>query len=446
MMTPLGFVLTLGLALLVLCSSRRMAAVSIIAAVCYLTEGQPLTLAGFHFTAIRFVLLAALIRVIARGELRELRLNTLDRSLIIYACAILIIATLRLGSVEGLVYQVGILYNVLLSYFVFRCLLRDEEDYREILAKFVVVIIPFALLMAFQSAAGHNLFYVFGGVLESSWIRDGHIRSQCSFRCPITAGAFGATFAMLFASGAFAGVRRRLALVGLAASLLILICAGSSGPILGLILGFLALASWPLRRQTGKICWGIVAVLVGLQISMKVPVWFLLGRVSDLVGGGGYHRAYVIDQFVNRFGAWWLTGLSDTSDWFPYQLADGQSDITNKFVADGLNAGLIGVILSVILVSRCFRRLGAGMKTMPRDEPANAKLLWGLGSTLVGSIGILFSVTYFDQSYVLWYFLLACIAGVEIRKKRRPAIGTMPKWSDRRQEEVVAAGRLTSAR
>src|SRR5262249_11561667 len=39
------------------------------------------------------------------------------------------------------------------------------------------------------------------------------------------------------------------------------------------------------------------------------------------------------------------------------------------------------------------------------------RLLWGLGSTLVGSIGILFSVTYFDQMHVVWYFLLACIAG-----------------------------------
>jgi hypothetical protein len=416
MTTPLGLLLTLILALMVFCLSRRMAAVATVAAICYLTEGQPLELGGFHFTSIRFVLLTGFLRLLARGELRQLRLNTIDRYLIAYASVILTISTLRLGTTQGFIYEIGILYNVLLSYFVFRGFLRGEGDCREFLGKFALVIVPFALLMVFQSATGHNLFWVFGGVSESSWIRDGHIRSQCSFRNPITAGAFGATFAMLFAGMVLAGGRSRNALVGLVASVLIVICAGSSGPIMGLVLGFVVLACWPLRRQSKKICWGIVALLIGLQLVMKAPVWFLLGRVSDLVGGGGYHRAVVIDQAVNRFSSWWFVGLDNTSDWFPYQLSDGQSDITNKFVSDGLDGGLLGLMLSVMLVARCFQRLGAAMRKNQGGEPGSSKLMWGLGSTLVGTIGILFSVTYFDQMYVMWYFVLACIAGLDTQK------------------------------
>jgi hypothetical protein len=68
------------------------------------------------------------------------------------------------------------------------------------------------------------------------------------------------------------------------------------------------------------------------------------------------------------------------------------------------------------LVVRCFQRLGAAIKTNRGYEPGTERLLWGIGSTLVGNLGVLFSVTYMDQMQVIWYFLLACIAGVEIRK------------------------------
>jgi hypothetical protein len=148
---------------------------------------------------------------------------------------------------------------------------------------------------------------------------------------------------------------------------------------------------------------------------MKAPLWFLIGRASDIVGGGGYHRAYLIEQFVNRFSSWWLVGVSNTSDWFPYQLDDGQSDITNMFVAAGVDAGLIGVILCVVMVVRCFQRLGIAVKAH-RGTPSE-KMLWGIGSTLVASVGILFSVTYFDQTYVMWYFFLACIGSLDVRKR-----------------------------
>ena len=418
-MTPLGLILTLIFVLLVLCRSRRTAAASIVLAVCYITQGQVIDAGVFHFTAIRIVILAGLIRVVMRGELSQIRFNRIDRILVTYACAIAIISTLRVGTLEQLVYQLGSLYNILLSYLVFRCLLRDKRDFREILRILALLIIPLACLIVYQCFTDRNLFSVFGGVDLSAMVRDGHVRSSGPFRSPIIAGAFGMTFAMLYASIFFAGGRTKVTAVGLVASLLILGCAHSSGPFLGLVLGFLALACWPLRRHTGTIRWGILAVVVGLALVMKAPVWFLLARFSDFVGGGGYHRAYLIDQFVNHFSSWWLAGTSDTHEWFPYHLSiNGQADITNAFVEAGVDGGLAGLILSVALVVRCFQRLGTAMKRSQGNEPATERMLWGIGSTLVASIGVLFSITYFDQMQVIWYFLLASIAGVEIRKKQ----------------------------
>jgi hypothetical protein len=413
-MTPLGVFITVSLALLVLSQSRQMAAVGIIAAVCSITQAQCLNV-GFHFTAIRLVLLAGLIRIVARGEARHFRMNGVDRALITSASALMIIPTLRVGTEGEMVYRLGVLYDVFFSYFVFRCLVRDERDVRLILQKVPFVIVPYSLLMVFEFFTDKNLFAVFGGVTDISWIRAEHVRSQGPFRNPIISGGFGATFAMLFASVLFSGTRSRSALVGLGASMLIVICARSSGPFLGLMLGAIAFGFWSLRRHTREILWGIVALLVGLQIVMKAPVWFLMGRVSDLIGGGGYHRAYLIDQAVRYFHTWWLAGTSDTAYWFPYQLPDGNADITNLFVASGVDAGLLGVILSIVVVVSCFRRLGAAMNANREHGRRTQRMLWGIGSTLVGNIGILFSTTYMDQMQVIWYFLLACVAGAYVR-------------------------------
>ncbi len=400
---------------MVLVASRRWAVLAVIMGVCYITQGQELDI-GFHFTAIRLVLLAGLARVVVRGELRQIRFNAIDKALIAYAFCLAVIATLRVGTSDEFVYQVGSLYNISLSYFVFRALLQGEQDIHRTLALLAFAIIPLALLMVFEARTGRNLFAVFGGVFETSMIRDDHIRSQGAFRSPITGGAFGATFALLFAGLLFARINRLAATVGLVICTVIVICARSSGPLLGFMLGLLALACWRFRQHTRKIRWGIVFSLMGLHFVMKSPVWFLLGRISDVVGGGGYHRAYLIDNFVKNFGTWWLAGTSDTSSWMATELSFGGADLTNQFVSDGVNAGLLCLILSVTLLVRCFQGLGNGMAGDPTLGSASEKLLWGHGATLVGTIGILFSVTYFDQMHVIWYFLLACIATLSVQR------------------------------
>jgi hypothetical protein len=415
-MTLLGYLLTLSLALVVTCCSRQIAALGMIAAVCYVTQGQVLDVFGFHFTSIRMVLLAALVRMLARGELSQLRLNAVDRTLMLYAFGIAIISTLRVGTVAELVYRAGCLFDVLLSYFAFRCFIREERDLREVLVKASFLIVPFAMAMVYESFTGRNLFGVLGGVDEHSWVREGHVRAAGAFRDPIMAGSFGATFFMLFAGGWFAGMRTRQVLPGLIASALTAFCGRSTGPVLGLAVGFLALACWTVRRQVKTLWWGLLAILLVLQFVMKAPVWFLMDRVSDVFGGGGYHRAYLIDQFLKHFSSWWLAGTSDTGNWFPYELPRGGADLTNRFVMDGVDAGLIGLILSILLVVRCFQRLGLAINRKRGNEPGTEKMIWTIGSTLAGTVGILFSTTYFDQMQVMWYFLLACIAGTDIRK------------------------------
>jgi hypothetical protein len=173
---------------------------------------------------------------------------------------------------------------------------------------------------------------------------------------------------------------------------------------------------------------------------MKAPVWFLIDRVGELVGGGGYHRAFLIEQFVNRFSSWWLMGTSHTSDWFPYTLADGTADITNRFVADGVDAGVVGLVVSIALIVSCFRRIGVALKSVRGIDSATERFLWGIGSTLVANVGILFSVTYFDQMYVVWYFFLACIGRVAVKAEPAKATVPVPRGAPRPATRITSSG------
>jgi hypothetical protein len=413
-MTFLGVVLTLLMVLVVYFSPRQWAVLGVMLAVCYITQGQQIPVLGFHFTTIRVVLLAGLIRVINRGEIRQLHLNSIDRCLIAYAVASIIIPTIREGTSQIFIYQLGCMYDAVLSYFVLRSLILTLEDAKIVLARMAFLIVPLAVCTVLEHITARNIFHVFGGVPEMAWMRDGHVRSMAVFRCPITAGSFGSTLGVLYLTLIYCGIHRRAALVGFAASLVIMIMAGSSGPLMGFGGGLVALGFWVLRDRMRVVRWSIFLTLLGLHLIMNAPVWFLMGRISDVVGGGGYYRAELIDQFVKSFSQWWLMGVSDTSDWMPTGTIFGGADITNQFVAVGVNGGLGLLIIYVAFIVKCFQQLGRERKAVETDsiQPdfQTSFLLWGMGATLFAHVLNLISVTYFDQMQVAWYLLIAMIS------------------------------------
>src|SRR5205085_3411503 len=142
-------------------------------------------------------------------------------------------------------------------------------------------------------------------------VRDGHVRCMGPFRSPITAGSLGATLSLLYLAPLWRALEGRTwlaglrsSVVGLGASLAIMIASHSSGPLLAFVGGLVALAFWRLREKMRRVRWGIALALLGLHLVMKAPVWFLIARISDIIGGGGYHRAALIDQFVSCFTSW----------------------------------------------------------------------------------------------------------------------------------------------
>jgi hypothetical protein len=156
-----------------------------------------------------------------------------------------------------------------------------------------------------------------------------------------------------------------------------------------------------------------------MGLIMKAPIWYLVAKVSSFSGGDGWHRSYLMDISFQNISLWWLAGmdLKLTANWFPYQIeATGAADITNEFLAFGLDAGIVSMALFIFLLVRVFQAIGQALNVV-RSAGGEAKeaeyLLWGLGCTLVVHISTWLGITYnFDQSYVIWFMQLAAISSV----------------------------------
>jgi hypothetical protein len=435
--SALGLSFTLFLGVIMFILPRRYAPIPMLIIGAYMTYGQILNIAGFHFMMMRVMILIGWLRLLIRGEFKGLQLNKLDIIILFWLIAHFSIYVLREQTTDALVYELGFAYNALGLYFLFRCLIRDFDDYELIVKSLAIVIIPLAGLMLFELTTGRNVFSLFGGVPEYTLMRDDRLRCQGPFRHPILAGTFGATLFPLFVSLYFKKGMKYLAIAALLAAVAVVGASASSGPLLALIGAVVAMAMWPLRQWMRQIRWGIVIALVALHFIMKAPVWYLLDRISAITGGTGWHRAYLIEQAVNNINEWWLYGMSisNTAEWFAYfiSFASDQADITNQYVSEGLAGGILTLGLFIGILVVCFKIIGISVKSKEEDNPYNKVAIWALGASLFAHMLSYISVTYFDQMVLFWYLLLAIISLNVTHVGSR----NLPAWKITKQARVA---------
>jgi O-antigen ligase len=153
---------------------------------------------------------------------------------------------------------------------------------------------------------------------------------------------------------------------------------------------------------------------------MKAPVWFVLARMGQLVGGDAFHRSALIDAAIKHFNEWWLFGTKDTTGWGLSLLQDGDryfADITNQFIRVGVNGGILSMILFIIIIIMCFRQIGISLRLNERQPFGMRIILWSLGVSLFVNVIAFFSVSYFDQIFIAWFMLLAMISSTCIQKQ-----------------------------
>src|SRR5271157_2479892 len=344
--------LTLGLGLAVVTVGRRWVLLPLCLALIFIPMQQRLMIAGLNFDMSRIMLLFGFARLLARRELSRLRPTALDRLFVLWLAVGTLFYFLGDPGTRSLTYRAGIMFDALGMYFLCRAIIRDSSDVGNALEILCWISLAIAPLMAFESITGFNPFSIFGGVDAQAVVREGRVRAQAAFPHPIMAGSFGATMFPLAVALWRARPRRRLAAgAGMIGSLATTILVASSGPLLALLAGVVGWCLWSVRRYMRLIRWSFVILLVVLHVIRAEPVWHLIGRVSDFTGGTGWHRYALIDAFITNWSDWILVGMGTRST---RQWGWGLEDVTNQFVAEGVQGGIVTMAAFIALLSVSF--------------------------------------------------------------------------------------------
>ncbi len=414
MLHPVGLAALVVLGVATFALPRRLAFVPLILMACLIPSRQRVVIATLDFTLLRLLIMVAWSRILLRSE-AEIRLHTLDYVLSASILVSAIVATVRTASVSTLVFNLGVAFDALGMYFLFRAMIRNWVDFRALIACLSFVSVPVAALFVVEASTGRNLFSVFGGAREYTLIRDGRLRCQGPFEHPILAGTFWAGLLPLFAARCWEkGIGRWIGALGAAMASLIVFLTASSTPIAGVGAIVVGVAFFPLRRKMRLVRWSLLAVLIGLHIVMKAPVWHLISRI-DLVGGStGWHRYHLIDQAINRFGEWALLGTNSTAHW-----GHSLRDVANQYVLTGVRGGFVSLVLFIAVLSFAYRDSG---RMVRRNRRSQTRLIasWAIGIALFAHTMMMMAVTYFGQMTMGWYLQLALIGSlVQVRAPNR---------------------------
>lgn len=387
---------------------RRLAMLPLIFAFAWMTRGQLVDLGFVNISVTRIIIASAIIRAWLRGEHLFNGPSRVDKWM--YIWAFLLLATTPFHLSDTTVYRLGLVWDYLGVYFLFRLFVTRYEDIETVFKSLFVAFLPVAISMLYEQHTDSNIFRALGGVPLVSPHRTNGIRACGPFPHPILAGTAGAI--LLPMAAYFWSRARRWAFFGGMVGAGIVYASGSSGPMLMAVIGLGCMAIWRFRGQVRIIQWiGVVLVLL-LSLVMNDPVYFLLAKIDIAGGSMGWHRAQLIQSTLGAISEWWLYGTDYTRHWMPTGIPanDRHTDITNHYIAMAVYGGIWLLIAFVGLLVSVFRNVGL----IIRDESVDRRekyLAWTLGSILVAHSFNFFSIVLFDQSIISFLTVVALAAG-----------------------------------
>ena len=399
-MNGLTILITGILAVLTFVSPRKYFVVPFILAACFVPADQRIIIMGLDFTVLRVLVLAGIVRILMYGQWIRIKWNNFDKLLFIWAFCGAFIYTLQWSTGEAAVNRLGVLFDVLGLYWLFRQTIRSWDDIKfmiSVLAFCMVMLAPFVLV---ELATKHNPFAALGRVITN--VREERLRCQAAFPHSIMLGVFCSTQVPLFVGMAKIQRNKTLYYAAILASIFIVSATASSTPILVLAAGLLIISGFKWRHFTGVVLIIFGVAVLGLQTIMNAPVWHLLARINVVGGSTGWHRYNLINQSMVHINEWIFLGCRSTGHW-----GFGLEDITNQFLLEGLRGGLITMLIFIAMIF-------IGMKSILNfsltvDDYDKRFFSWCCFVVMLAHCIAFFGVSYFGQMTMLWYMMLAVV-------------------------------------
>lgn len=411
---PAVVVIMILTGLLMLLLPRRYALVPFLVSAILIPQDQVLLVGGLHFPVLRVLIIFAMIRLLllkAQGKsIFSGGINKIDVSFLLLSVTSAVAGVLLFRTGQAAVFQIGALYSALGAYCFLRCLIREYGDVLLTIRTlgFIIVFLS-GVMVCEQLMHGWNPYFVLGGA-RGAWSmeREGAVRAMASFGQPLLAGTFGAVAVPLFVGLWMKEKRYRLtAAIGVVGATVMAVTSHSSTCLAGVLAGLLAIFWWPLRGMMRLVRWGVVIMLISLQMVMKAPVWHLIARLDLTGGSSSWHRFNLIDTCIRHFRDWWLVGTGSNGDW-----GWDMWDTANQYISEAYRGGLLGLILFIAIVVYGFKYLGRARRAA--TDKKDQLFLWALSATLFAFMMSFIGISLWDQSILEWYMLLAIIGAVAV--------------------------------
>jgi len=402
---PLVAVAMLIAIVLILIRPRDKAITPFLLACFSIPIGQVVVLGSLHFTVLRILIIAGLVRrATYRGSSKfPGGFNPIDRMVVLWTLSALIILSLQWMDTQALIHNLGDFLDAIGGYLVVRFLIPDGEAIRRTIKTLAAVCVIQGAFMINEQINHVNVFGYLGGMPVAVTVRNGAIRSEAVMGC-IYAGVFAAVLVPLFLWQWKEGKSRMAACAGLAGATVMVFTSHASSSLLAFGGSLLGLAFWPLRTRMRLVRQGLVVMLVSLHLVMKAPVWALIARI-DLTGSSSSdHRYHLVDATIRHFSDWWLLGYKEFNLW-----GWDMWDLSNQFVAVALTGGLLTLVCYIAIFSRSFRAIGKARKQVEGDR-AREWLLWCLGSVLFATMLSHFGINFPALMLIGLFTILACIS------------------------------------
>lgn len=385
---------------------RRTALLPYVALICFIPASQRVAIFTLDFNLMRILLIFGWLRILSRGEHKEVRWLLLDKLVLWWGITQTIAYVTLFKNSGSVIYMSGKLMEAWGGYFLVRVLVRDWEDVFTLARGSAMMAIPVGIFFAIEKATGTNYFAVFGGLEWNTWVRDGKLRAAGALGNPILAGCFWASFIPMMGALYFSPKGKGLAVMGVFSAFVVVIACASSTPLAAIAAAGAGAFAFRWRYKAKTILKSILWFCVFIHFARPKPIWHLISRI-DLVGGStGEHRYRLIDAFIHRFPEWMAIGVKSTGHW-----GFGLKDVTNQYVLEGVRGGIVCLLIYLWGIGLVFVYCVRVWQSVEFDR-AKVVMAWCLGASVFTHCCSFIAVSYFGQMNFSWYLHIGLIAGL----------------------------------
>ena len=224
--------------------------------------------------------------------------------------------------------------------------------------------------------------------------------------------------------------------------LAIVVFSNSGGPLACTLIAVIGCLMWRWRTGMSTVRWSMVTALVVLGIAMQAPLWYLPAKMSELTGGDGWHRSYLIEvafRITLTSGGCSACQHRAQRTGFPtdWQAAKRTSSTTTLPSAFQAVCSLPRFFCALLV--RVYSRLGRAMAVLRATadaDPRAERCLWSLGVVLSVHVFNWFGLVYFDQYNVIFLLQLAAMSTTICNVRRisgRKLVAETPMGARRRR-------------